>query len=113
MQRTCDTHGLLPRYLKLAVSHDYAWDKPYGDGHTRVRKGEWLGQDVAVKVVKTNRGWGFQFFKEVATWKSLQHPNIMPLIGIQMPPELVSSLFKNLLIRIGDDPLIPQQARDC
>jgi len=108
MYRTCGRHGLLPTTLKILISYDQTSDPLYRGGFADVWKGEYRGRDVAVKILRTHsnadlqkiigvscwlcsllRVWALKvlaqrFCKEVVTWKSLQHPNILPLIGVTM-----------------------------
>jgi hypothetical protein len=76
----------------------------YRGGFADIRKGNYSGQDVAVKVIRTYSDgdlqkiigvshWSYftyhnidrimqRFCKEVVTWKFLRHPNVLPLRGV-------------------------------
>ncbi|PVG01085.1 kinase-like protein [Serendipita vermifera] len=59
--------------------------RPFFDGsYSRVFVGEYKGQKVAVKeirTIKTNRVTERKFHRELQTWWKLRHPNILPLLG--------------------------------
>jgi len=89
LYKMCGRHALLPRALKITACYDRASDALYRGGYADVWKGEYCGRDIAVKVLRTYSNSDLQkiigrFCKEVVMWKSLRHPNVLPLIGITM-----------------------------
>ena len=53
LYRTCGYHTLLPSALRILVDYDRTSDALYRGGYADVWKGEYRGQDVAVKVIRT------------------------------------------------------------
>ena len=53
LYRTCGSHKLLPKNLKVSVSYDRNEYPLFRGGYADVWKGEHRGQDVAVKVIRT------------------------------------------------------------
>jgi serine/threonine protein kinase len=108
LYRTCGRHALLPGTLKIPVCYDRTGTALYRGGYADVWKGQHCGRDVAVKVIRTCSNDDLQkivgvsycscsrsvcpctdvawqrFCKEVVTWKTLRHPNVLPLIGVMM-----------------------------
>ena len=104
----CRRHALLPRALKIPFCYDRTGVALYRGGFADVWKGKHRGREVAVKVLRTYSNSDLQriagvsywlcslpacrctdspvqrFCKEVVTWKTLRHPNILPLIGVSM-----------------------------
>ena len=108
----CAGHRLLPISLQCELSGNTGDDVQYYGRFADVLKGEHRGREVAVKVLRgRNRSshdianashsfWGSYlagvigelntkqplqgFCKEVVTWRSLQHPNVLPLLGAIM-----------------------------
>jgi len=61
------------------------------------REGEHCGRAVAVRAVHYHRDMGLQglirrYCKEVVTWKLLRHPNILPLLGVAMSGNQLSTV---------------------
>lgn len=52
LYRTCGCHTLLPSALKVQAHYDHTSHAPYHGGFGDVWKGEFDGQDVAVKVIR-------------------------------------------------------------
>ncbi|KAF9790923.1 kinase-like domain-containing protein [Thelephora terrestris] len=89
LYRTCGRHAILPRTLKIPICYDRTSDALYSGGYADVWRGEYHGQDVAVKVIRTYSNSDLRkiigrFCKEVVTWRTLHHPNVLPLIGVTM-----------------------------
>lgn len=53
LYRTCGLHSRLPRALSVPVCYGQIGNSPRRGGYADVWKGEHLGQDVAVKVIRT------------------------------------------------------------
>ena len=53
LYRTCGHHALLPETLKVSARYGHTGNLPCRGGHADVWKGEYRGQDVAVKVLRT------------------------------------------------------------
>ena len=53
LYRTCGRHELLPKSLTIPVSYDMTRDATYRGGYADIRKGNYRGQGVAVKVIRT------------------------------------------------------------
>lgn len=96
----------------LELPEDTLGDVRCRGGSGTVSKCEYRGQEVAVKVLQSGRHssqemskvshhWSTQilmssanpphylqrFWKEVITWKAIQHPNVLPLLGVAMAGE--------------------------
>lgn len=53
LYKTCGHYALLPRVLNVPVHYDRNTDEVYRGGYADVWKGEYCGQDVAIKVIRT------------------------------------------------------------
>jgi len=53
LYRTCGTHGLLPKSFVVPVRYDMTGEAVCRGGCADIWKGEYRGQDVAVKVMRT------------------------------------------------------------
>ncbi|KAF9791048.1 kinase-like domain-containing protein [Thelephora terrestris] len=89
LYKTCGRHALLPTSLKIPICYDQTSDASYSGGYADVWKGEHCGRDVAVKVIRRYLNSDLQkvvgrFCKEVVTWRTLHHPNVLALIGVTM-----------------------------
>ena len=107
--KICGRHALLPTTLKTPISVERTGDVMFRGGFADVWKGDHCGRDVAVKVMRIYSESELQrvigvsywlcslfpcarvltlprqrFCKEVVVWKALQHPNVLPLIGVTM-----------------------------
>ena len=106
--RICGYHALLPRSVQISLHYDRTGTPRYHGGFAEVWKAEHKGREVAVKVLKVyassslakvtrvcssvfQRAYVDQltlatqrFCKEVVTWKSLCHQNVLPLLGVMM-----------------------------
>ncbi|KAF9780764.1 kinase-like domain-containing protein [Thelephora terrestris] len=89
LYKMCARHTLLPSSLRFELPGGPMGEVKYRCGSADVLKRECGGREVAIKALwprsdlsletMTNR-----FCKEVITWKSLRHPNILPLQGATM-----------------------------
>lgn len=70
LYKICGRHTLLPRALKVLVNYDRTSDALYHGGYADVWKGEFRGQDVAVKVIRTYSGAELQRVISVGDWLS-------------------------------------------
>lgn len=68
LYRTCGSHGLLPEALKVSVCYDHTVYPIYSGGYADVWKGEYCGQDVAVKVIRTYSKGNVQKMISVSSW---------------------------------------------
>ncbi|KAF9780834.1 kinase-like domain-containing protein, partial [Thelephora terrestris] len=85
----CAGHSLLPRSLRIELGDSLTGTPLYYGGFGDVWKCEHQGRQVAVKVLrmyanKDLRKVTHRFCKEFITWKSLHHPNVLPLLGVIM-----------------------------
>jgi len=103
----CGCQALLPKsLLRIPPCYDQSEDPLYRGGFADVWEGEYQGHQVAVKVPrvysasdfdKTTKVFHHQksaestseltaivqmFCREVMMWKSLHHPNVLPLLGV-------------------------------
>jgi len=67
-------------------------------GYGEVRKGRWLGRDVAIKFygrkkIANKKKLQIDFIQEVDVLRQLRHPNIVLFMGVSITPQL-----KGLLI---------------
>ncbi|KAF9789484.1 kinase-like domain-containing protein [Thelephora terrestris] len=89
LYKVCGRHAIIPGALRVTVKYDRMGCALYKGGFADVWKGEHSGRHVAVKVLRTYSTSDLQkiigkFCKEVVTWRSLNHPNILPLVGVTM-----------------------------
>ncbi|KAF9645531.1 kinase-like protein, partial [Thelephora ganbajun] len=89
LYRVCSHQALLPRSLQIPVCYNRSDNPLYHGGFADVWKGEYQGRHVAVKALRVYSTSDFdriinKFCKEVVMWKSLCHPNILPLLGVTM-----------------------------
>ncbi|KAF9642573.1 kinase-like protein [Thelephora ganbajun] len=89
LYKTCAGHALLPRSLQIELPDSITGVALYSGGFGDVWNREYQGQQVAIKVLRTYvhsdlRKIIRRFCKEFVTWKSLRHPNILPLLGVAM-----------------------------
>ncbi|KAF9789170.1 kinase-like domain-containing protein [Thelephora terrestris] len=84
----CARHSLLPKSLQFELPGGKTGDVRHYGGYADVLKRGCGEREVAIKALRardpklealTNR-----FYKEVIAWKSLRHPNILPLLGVIM-----------------------------
>jgi serine/threonine protein kinase len=116
----CGRHGILPTSIQVVVSCDRTGLPFRRGGFAEVWKGKHGDLDVAVKVitmyqnsdVRGKIGASFlvsslrinvltvpqDFCKEALVWKSLRHPNVLPLIGVSVSERqfaMISELMEN------------------
>jgi len=95
LYRLCYHYRDVPKSAKIVDYHNESMTLPVYSGWTAmVSKGTYRGHTVAVKVLQPNfsdcETWGRDFCKEAVIWRHLQHPNILPLIGVMITPEQYS-----------------------
>ena len=107
LYRACGRHALLPTAMKVLAQYDRTGGPLCRGGFADVWKGDYCGREVAVKVMRTYTRSDLQkvvgvsrwlydpptseltssvqrFCKEVVTWRTLRHPNVLSLIGVMM-----------------------------
>ncbi|KAF9784386.1 kinase-like domain-containing protein [Thelephora terrestris] len=89
LRKICGRSGLLPRSVKIQLHYDRSDDPLYQGGYADVWKGQYQDCHVAVKVLRVCASNNFEkitrrFCKEAVAWKSLRHPNVLPLLGVMM-----------------------------
>ncbi|KAF9778185.1 kinase-like domain-containing protein [Thelephora terrestris] len=89
LYKMCAGHTLLPRSLHLELPGGTMGDVQYRSGSADVLRCERSDGAVAVKALRPRDGVSLEdmtnrFCKELITWKSLQHPNVLPLQGAIM-----------------------------
>ncbi|KAF9789390.1 kinase-like domain-containing protein [Thelephora terrestris] len=94
--KICGRRALLPRSAAIPLCCDRSGTALYQGGFADVWKGEHQGRQVAVEVLKVYSRSNIEkitsrFLWEVIAWKSLHHPNVLPLLGVTMDQTL--SLF--------------------
>ncbi|KAF9785320.1 kinase-like domain-containing protein [Thelephora terrestris] len=87
LYKTCGHHKLIPRSLEVFICYDRDGGPEYSGGYADVYKRQHCGKEIAVKVIRTCsksdlRKVFAMFCKEFVTWKTLQHPHVLPLIGV-------------------------------
>lgn len=87
--KICGRRGMLPRSLHIPLCYNRLDPPLYNGGYAEVWKGKHQGREVAVKVLKVYLTSDFdeitrRFCKEVMTWKTLRHQNLLPLLGVTM-----------------------------
>ncbi|KAF9642057.1 kinase-like protein, partial [Thelephora ganbajun] len=99
LYRFCGSQALLPKSLQIPLCCNLAEPAHYPGGFADVWKGQHNGLNVAVKVLKVYTKDNFEkirrgFCREVMTWRTLHHLNVLPLRGVTMT--------ENRLIMISD-----------
>ncbi|KAF9642184.1 kinase-like protein [Thelephora ganbajun] len=84
--RICGRRALLPTSLQIPPCYNRSDIPRYRGGYADVWKGEHQGRLVAAKVLRVYSTSDLdkirrRFCKEVMTWKTLNHPNVLPLLG--------------------------------
>ncbi|KAF9785327.1 kinase-like domain-containing protein [Thelephora terrestris] len=84
LYKTCGHHKLIPRSLEVSIFYYRNGSPTYSGGYADVYKGKHRGKDVAVKVIRTCSKSDIKklFAAKVVIWKTLQHPHVLPLIGV-------------------------------
>ncbi|KAF9644753.1 kinase-like protein [Thelephora ganbajun] len=87
--RICDRQVLLPKSLAIPLCYDPTKPARYRGGLADVWKGQHNGLDVAAKALKVYSTDNFgeikrRFCREVMIWRTLRHPNVLPLLGVTM-----------------------------
>jgi len=91
--RICGRQALLPERLQVPLCYDPSEPPHCRGGFAEVWKGKNLGQEVAAKVLKVYGTDDFDlvrksFCREVMVWRALNHPNVLPLLGVTMEKHL-------------------------
>ena len=109
LSKICKTHRIVPASYVLQQELTRVGVACNRGGFAEVSDGEYLGSRVAIKRLKTNE-WDTDesfkvlsisprntidrsaftqwFCREIICWKHLSHPNILPLIGVSVSPDL-------------------------
>ncbi|KAF9780779.1 kinase-like domain-containing protein [Thelephora terrestris] len=86
LYKMCAGHKILPTSMRLELPEDAMVDIQCWGGYGIVSKSEYRGREVAVKALRPRRlgseEMSKRFWKEVIAWKAVQHPNILPLLGV-------------------------------
>ncbi|KAF9643686.1 kinase-like protein [Thelephora ganbajun] len=77
LYRICGRQALLPKSLAIPLCYNTTEIPHYYGGFSDVWKGQYNGQEVAVKALRT-------LCREIMTWRTLRHPNVLPLLGVTM-----------------------------
>ncbi|KAF9780774.1 kinase-like domain-containing protein [Thelephora terrestris] len=90
----CAEQTLYPTSMRLELSGNTMDNIQCRGGFGMVSKCEYRGREVAVKVLRP-RGLGSReiskrFWREVITWKAIQHPNILPLLGVAIAGDQIA-----------------------
>ena len=130
LARVCGWHVLLPKSAEIS-GHEAEAEAIGGSGYSTVFSGSYNSRKVVIKVLRIFEGdegaqkkeitrvcrqvivWWQQnidtcsrviqvFFKEVITWKNLDHPNLLPFVGAKVEPmqgawkyEIISEFMGN------------------
>ncbi|KAH8798545.1 kinase-like domain-containing protein, partial [Flagelloscypha sp. PMI_526] len=102
-------HRILPSSFFVTDIERKGENPIAGGGFADVYRGKWHGQEVCLKVLRVYLGAEghnkdsavSDFFKEAIVWQRLNHPNIMPFLGVDktcFPGRLafVSPFMENL-----------------
>ncbi|KAL5514113.1 hypothetical protein ACEPAG_2874 [Sanghuangporus baumii] len=97
LKSAAEKRGILPSNIFLSGVHRVGSSSVHGGGFANVWKGEYEGRTVALKILriylfpdkeKVQREIG----REALVWRRLNHPNVLPFIGIfrdeSEPPQL-------------------------
>ncbi|KAF9784389.1 kinase-like domain-containing protein [Thelephora terrestris] len=89
LRKICGRLGLLPRSVRIQIQYDTSEVPRYRSGSADVWKGQYQDHHIAVKVLRVCTSDDFEkitrrFCKEAVAWKSLRHPNVLPLLGVMM-----------------------------
>jgi hypothetical protein len=64
--RICGGQGILPRSIKIPLRYDEADAPQYHGGYSEVWKGEYLGREIAIKVLKVYQTSNFKKITRVS-----------------------------------------------
>ena len=109
LRTICGRQSLLPRSVQIAYYHNPLDEPLYRGGYADIWAGEYQDRKVAVKVLRTYTSSDVgkiirvchyltlssgvmevliaatqRFCKEVVMWKTLDHQNVLPLLGARM-----------------------------
>ncbi|KAF9645728.1 kinase-like protein [Thelephora ganbajun] len=89
LYRICGRQALLPRSLAIPLCYNATEIPHYYGGFSDVWKGQHNGQEVAAKALRVCLMNDFDrirrtFCREIMTWRTLRHPNVLPLLGVTM-----------------------------
>lgn len=97
LKTICGTKALVPTSFALPTNLLKVDPIPFASGgFGDVYKGTFRNSTVCIKRMRVSAQAGVQtptkmFCKEAAMWKYLEHPNVLPLMGVTIsPPQLVS-----------------------
>ncbi|KAF9643880.1 kinase-like protein [Thelephora ganbajun] len=101
LYRICGHHALLPNSLQIPLCYDPKTTAECGGGFADVWKGKHRDQDVAAKALKVYTSYTTEkfekirktFCREIMTWRTLRHPNVLPLIGVTMTDTVTEKRF--------------------
>ncbi|KAF9644747.1 kinase-like protein, partial [Thelephora ganbajun] len=85
----CGSQALLPKSLHIPLRCNLTTTPEYSGGFADVWKDRCNDQQVAVRTLRVNPTSDFEqirreFCREVMTWRTLRHPNVLPLLGATM-----------------------------
>jgi len=87
LRKICGRQRLLPKSVQIQVDYNRLDTPLYQGGFADIWRGRYQDYHVAVKVLRVYANDNFEklasrFCKEVVTWKTLFHPNVLPLLGV-------------------------------
>ncbi|KAF9644752.1 kinase-like protein [Thelephora ganbajun] len=89
LRTICGRQALLPISLQIPLCYDPMAIPECSGGFADVWKGRHDGREVAAKALRVHSTNNLdqirkRFCREVVTWRTLHHPNVLPLIGVTM-----------------------------
>jgi len=87
LRKICGRRCLLPKSVQIHVDYNRVNLPLYQGGFADIWRCKYKGYDVAAEVLRVSQKDKFEklasrFCKEVVTWKTLSHPNVLPLLGV-------------------------------
>lgn len=87
LKHVVEKRGILPSSIFLSSVRRVGTNFVHGGGFADVWKGEYEGKDVALKVLRIfcsadREKMQRDFCREALLWRKLEHPNVLPFLGI-------------------------------
>ncbi|KAF9789222.1 kinase-like domain-containing protein [Thelephora terrestris] len=92
--KTCDRLRMLPKSMHLEGRPTEGLVEVNSGGHAVIFRAEHSGRSVAVKTIRITSSTfdkcHREFCREAVAWRHLRHPNILPLLGVDLEPRRLS-----------------------
>ncbi|KAF9643193.1 kinase-like protein [Thelephora ganbajun] len=87
--KVCSRQLMIPKSMHMGNCLDGELVEKYDGGHANIYKGEHKGRAVAIKIwclyqTSDLDNCFSEFCREAVAWRHLRHPNILPLLGVNL-----------------------------